>query len=96
MLITDECSGRDGMSQPLADTAKEAVAVVSGGNVSHVVTLPPADRVIGNAESIATLAGGWDGALLEDGTLMCELNAVIGSTSEMDIIIVQQNYINHS
>jgi len=83
VLITDECSGRDGMSQPLADTAKEAVAVVSGGNVSHVVTLPPADKVIGNAESIATLAGGWDGALLEDGTLMCELNAVIGSTSEI-------------
>ena len=83
VLITDECSGRDGMSQPLADTAKEAVAVVSGGNVSHVVTLPPADRVIGNPEAIATLAGGWDGALLEDGTMMCELNAVIGSTSEI-------------
>lgn len=83
VLITDECSGRDGMSQPLADTAKEAVAVVSGGNVSHVVTLLPADKVIGNAEAIATLAGGWDGALLEDGTLMCELNAVIGATSEI-------------
>jgi sarcosine reductase len=83
VLITDECSGRDGMSQPLADTAKEAVAVVSTGNVSHVVTLPPADRVIGSAEAIATLAGGWDGALKEDGTLMCELNAVIGSTSEI-------------
>lgn len=82
-LITDECSGRDGMSQPLTDTASEAVAVVSTGNVSHVVTLPPADKVIGSAESIATLAGGWDGALLEDGTLMCELNAVIGATSEI-------------
>lgn len=82
-LITDECSGRDGMSQPLTDTASQAVAVVSTGNVSHVVTLPPADKVIGSAESIATLAGGWDGALLEDGTLMCELNAVIGATSEI-------------
>lgn len=83
VLITDECSGRDGMSQPLADTASEAVAVVSTGNVSHVVTLPPADKVIGCAKAIATLAGGWDGALLEDGTMMCELNAVIGSTSEI-------------
>lgn len=82
-LITDECAGRDGMSQPLADTAAEAVAVVSGGNVSHVVTLPPADKVIGNAASISVLAGGWEGALLEDGTLMCELNAVIGATSEI-------------
>ena len=82
-LITDECAGRDGMSQPLADTAAEVVAVVSGGNVSHVVTLPPADKIIGNPESIAVLAGGWEGALLEDGTLMCELNAVIGATSEI-------------
>ncbi len=83
VLITDECSGWDGMSQPLTDTAKEAVAVISTGNVSHVVTLPPADKVIGSAEAIANLAGGWDGALKEDGSLMCELNAVIGSTSEI-------------
>nr|WP_300003025.1 glycine/sarcosine/betaine reductase component B subunit [Tissierella sp.] len=83
VLITDECSGRDGMSQPLADTAKEAVAVVSTGNVSHVVKLPPADKVIGNDKAIATLAGGWEGALEEDGSLQCELNAVIGATSEI-------------
>lgn len=83
VLITDECSGWDGASQPLADTTPEAIAVVSGGNVSHVVTLPPADRVIGNEKAIATLAGGWEGCLEEDGTLKCELNAVIGATSEI-------------
>lgn len=83
VLITDECSGRDGMSQPLADTAKEAIAVISTGNVSHVVTLLPADKVIGNANAISTLAGGWDGSLEADGTLRCELNAVIGATSEI-------------
>lgn len=83
VLITDECSGRDGMSQSLADTAKEAIAVVSGGNVSHLVTLPPADVVLGNIEAISTLAGGWEGSLLEDGSFMCELNAVIGATSEI-------------
>lgn len=83
VLITDECAGRDGLSQPLADTAAEAVAVISTGNVSHVVTLPPADKIIGNAESIAILAGGWEGALTEDGTINCELNAIIGATSEI-------------
>jgi glycine reductase len=57
--------------------------VVSTGNVSHVVKLPPADKVIGNAKSIAILAGGWEGALEDDGTLSCELNAVIGSCSEI-------------
>ncbi|AET68305.1 glycine/sarcosine/betaine reductase component B alpha/beta subunit [Desulfosporosinus orientis DSM 765] len=83
VLITDECAGRDGMSQPLADTAAEAVAVVSGGNVSHVVTLEPADKVIGSLEAIAVLAGGWEGSSQEDGSFMCELNAVIGATSEI-------------
>ena len=83
VLITDECSGRDGMSQSLADTAKEAIAVVSGGNVSHLVTLPPADVILGNINAISVLAGGWEGSLLEDGSFMCELNAIIGATSEI-------------
>ncbi|WP_028306350.1 glycine/sarcosine/betaine reductase component B subunit [Desulfitibacter alkalitolerans] len=83
VLITDECTGWDGRSQPLADTAPEAVAVVSGGNVSHLVTLPPAKKVLGNVAAISTLAGGWDGSLKDNGKIMCELNAIIGSTSEI-------------
>lgn len=84
VLITDECAGWDGMSQPLADTAKEAVAVVSTGNVSHVVTLEKADRILGDPKAIANLAGGWEGSYNpETGTITCELNAVISSTSEI-------------
>ena len=47
VLITDECSGWDGLSQPLTDTAKEAVAVISTGNVSHVIELDKADLILG-------------------------------------------------
>lgn len=84
VLITDECSGWDSMSQPLTDTAKEAVAVVSTGNVSHVISLEKADRVLGDPDAIANIAGGWAGAYNpEDGTMKCELNAVIGATSEI-------------
>lgn len=84
VLITDECSGWDGMSQPLTDAAEEAVAVVSTGNVSHVIELEKAETVLGNSEAIANLAGGWAGAYNpEDGTMKCELNAVIGATSEI-------------
>ncbi|MDY5437313.1 glycine/sarcosine/betaine reductase component B subunit [Peptostreptococcus porci] len=84
VLITDECSGWDGMSQPLTDIAKEAVAVVSTGNVSHVVELGKADRVLGDPEAVANIAGGWAGAYNSgDGTMKCELNAVIGATSEI-------------
>lgn len=84
VLITDECAGWDGMSQPLADTAQEAVAVVSTGNVSHVVTLEKADTILGDPFAVANLAGGWEGAYNEeDGSIRCELNAVISSTSEI-------------
>ncbi|MBR0405448.1 MAG: glycine/sarcosine/betaine reductase component B subunit [Eggerthellaceae bacterium] len=82
-LVTDECSGWDGTSQPLTDTAAEAVAVVSSGNVSKVIDLEPADKVLGNLKSAQTLAGGWDGCVEEDGSLKVELNAVIGATSEI-------------
>ncbi len=83
VLITDECAGRDGSSQPLADTTPEAKAVVSTGNVSHLISLEPADRVLGNDKAIANLSGGYDESLLADGTIRCELNAIIGSTSEI-------------
>lgn len=84
VLITDECSGWAGDSQPLADAKKEACAVVSTGNVSHLVHLTKADKVIGDQQAVMNLAGGWDGCIDEEtGTITCELNAVIGSTSEI-------------
>ena len=84
VLITDECAGWAGDSQPLADAKKEACAVVSTGNVSHLVHLDKPDKIIGNVEAIKNLAGGWDGCLDEEkGTIVCELNAVTGSTSEI-------------
>lgn len=83
VLITDECSGWDGDSQPLADAKEEAKAVVSTGNVSHLVHLEPADQVLGDAKAIANLSGGWEGSLDDQGRITCELNAIIGSTSEI-------------
>lgn len=83
-LITDECSGWDGTSQPLTDAKDEAVAVISTGNVSHLVELEKADEVLGNIEAVANIAGGWDGSYNEEtGQITCELNAVIASTSEI-------------
>ncbi len=83
VLVTDECSGWDGTSQPLTDNTKEAIAVISTGNVSMVVELEPADRILGNIMSSQTLAGGWAGCVAEDGSLKVELNAVIGACSEI-------------
>ena len=83
VLVTDECSGRDGFSQPLADTTPEAKAVVSAGNVSHLVRLDPADKILGNMAAIENISGGWHESVQEDGSVLCELNAIIGATSEI-------------
>ncbi len=83
VLITDECAGRDGMSQSLTDATSHAKAIVTTGNVSHLVTLPPMEKIIGNILAIEQLAGGYSGSLLPDGSLECELNAILGSTSEI-------------
>ncbi len=84
VLVTDECAGWEGDSQPLADTSPKAIAVVSAGNVSHVVHLEKADEILGNPKALENLAGGWAGAYNEeDGTMVLELNAIIGSTSEI-------------
>ncbi len=83
VLITDECAGRDGLSASLADATPEAKAVVTSGNVSHLVKLPPAEKVLGDEELISGMSGGFSGSIQEDGSILCELNAIISSTIEI-------------
>lgn len=82
-LITDEYAGQDGASQSLADSCPEADACVTAGNANEVVVLPPMDKVIGYPEEANVIAGGWQGSLAADGTITVELQAILGSTSEL-------------
>lgn len=82
--ISNECTGRDGASQPLVSMNEKADALVSTGNVSHLIKLPAMDRVIGELESLGRdgLSGGWaDDEILgpsvrEDGSIIMENNAM--------------------
>ena len=82
--ISNECTGRDGASQPLVVLDVKADALVSTGNVSTLINLPPAAKVIGCLESLARdgLSGGWaDDEILgpsvrEDGSIIMENNAM--------------------
>lgn len=82
--ISNECTGRDGASQPLVTLDIKADALVSTGNVSELIKLPAADKVIGELESLARdgLSGGWaDDEILgssvkEDGSIIMENNAM--------------------
>lgn len=75
--MTNECTGRDGTSQPLVALDERANALVSTGNVSELYELPPMKRVLGELESLARdgLSGGWEGCVREDGSVIMENNA---------------------
>ncbi len=83
VIITDEYAGRDGASQSLADEDAAADAVVTGGNANMVITLEPKDKVIGYPEVADIIAGGFDGSLQADGSIVAELQVITGATNEM-------------
>ncbi len=83
VIITDEYAGRDGASQSLADADISANAVVTGGNANMVVNLPPMEKVIGHVKLADTIAGGFDGSLQPDGSIVVELQAITGATNEL-------------
>ncbi|RMC96511.1 betaine reductase [Clostridium autoethanogenum] len=82
--ITNECTGRDGESQPLVALDEKADAIVSTGNVSELIELPPMETVIGELQSLARdgLSGGWANdeilgpSVREDGSIIMENNAM--------------------
>ncbi|HOO88136.1 MAG TPA: glycine/sarcosine/betaine reductase component B subunit, partial [Synergistales bacterium] len=47
------------------------------------IVLPPMEKVIGVPEEANVIAGGWQGSLAADGTITVELQAILGSTSEL-------------
>ena len=83
VIITDEYAGRDGASQSLADADAAANAVVTGGNANETIVLPKMDKVIGTLDYVDIIAGGFDGSLREDGSIMVELQAITGATNEL-------------
>ena len=82
--ITNECTGRDGQSQPLVTLDKKCDAIVSCGNVSELIELPPMETVLGELAALARdgLSGGWaDDEILgasvrEDGSIIMENNSM--------------------
>ena len=82
--MTNECTGRDGFSQPLVALSEKANAIVSCGNVSQLLELPAMDVVIGELASIGRdgLSGGWEGdeklgpSVRPDGSIIIENNCM--------------------
>ncbi|WP_371363702.1 Betaine reductase complex component B subunit alpha [Sporomusa rhizae] len=82
--LSNECTGRDGASQPLVSMDEKADAIVSCGNVSDFITLPPMKVVLGELEALGRdgLSGGWahdeklGPSVRPDGSIIMENNAM--------------------
>ncbi|MDL2248850.1 glycine/sarcosine/betaine reductase component B subunit [Tyzzerella sp. OttesenSCG-928-J15] len=82
--LTNECTGRDGASQPLVTLDEKANAIVSCGDVSDLVELPPMDIVLGELEALGRdgNSGGWDNdeklgpSVRPDGSIIMENNGM--------------------
>ncbi len=82
--VTNECTGRDGQSQPLVTLDEKCNAIVSCGNVSELIELPPMKTVLGELEALARdgLSGGWANdellgpSVKPDGSIIMENNAM--------------------
>lgn len=83
VIVTDEYAGRDGSSQSLADADAAADAVVTGGNANEVIELPPMKKIIGMLSYTDKIAGGFDGSLRPDGSIMAEIQVITGATNEL-------------
>lgn len=84
VAAVNECTGRDGASQPMVLMRKEADALVSGGNVSEIYELPPMPIVLGDLESVARdgCGGGWEGCVRGDGSLSIEAQAFMDGDAQ--------------
>ncbi|MDR1018092.1 MAG: glycine/sarcosine/betaine reductase component B subunit [Lachnospiraceae bacterium] len=82
--LSDECTGRDGMSQPLVTLDEKCDALVSCGDVSDLLVLPAMETVLGELEALGRdgMAGGWAGdeilgpSVREDGSIIMENNSM--------------------
>ena len=59
--VSNECTGRDGFSQPLVTLDEKLTALVSTGNVSELTRLPACKTVIGCLEAMNRdgMSGSW-------------------------------------
>ena len=82
--ISNECTGRDGQSQPLVTLDEKCDAIVSCGNVSELIELPPMETVLGELQALGRdgLSGGWTAdeklgpSVREDGSIIMENNSM--------------------
>ena len=84
VAVANEATGRNGSGTPLVTLDEKIVAMVSTGNVSELVELPPMPVVLGELEALGRdgNSGGWEGdevlgpSVRPDGSIIMEDNGL--------------------
>ena len=84
VAVANEATGRNGSGTPLVTLDEKIVAMVSTGNVSELIELPPMPVVLGELQALARdgNSGGWDydevlgPSVREDGSVIMEDNGL--------------------
>ena len=82
--VANECTGRNGSGTPLVTLDEKIHAMVSTGNVSELIELPPMPVVLGELEALGRdgNSGGWEGdevlgpSVRPDGSIIMEDNGL--------------------
>ena len=84
VAVANEATGRNGSGTPLVTLDEKIVSMVSTGNVSELIVLPPMPVVLGELQALARdgNSGGWDydevlgPSVREDGSVIMEDNGL--------------------
>ena len=72
-------------AQGITIFTKEADAIVSAGNVSEILELPPMEKTIGDPEAIHMLSGSPAKTILDNGNFAVSVTTIIDAASNIGV-----------
>lgn len=85
VLMMHENCGEEGRAQGITIFTKEADAIVSAGNVSEILELPPMEKTIGDPEAIHMLSGSPAKTILDNGNFAVSVTTIIDAASNIGV-----------
>lgn len=85
VLMMHENCGEEGLAQGVTIFTDEATAVVTAGNVSELVEIPPMEKTLGQAEAMTMLSGSPENPYLENGNIAVSVTTIMDAASNIGV-----------
>lgn len=85
VLMMHENCGEEGLAQGITIFTDEADAIVTAGNVSAIIELPPMEKTIGQPEAISLLSGSPAKTYLDNGNFAVSVTTIIDGASNIGV-----------